>query len=263
MCAQGVKLKSVTNSIGMKLIGIPAGKFSMGEPEDDDQVSVTLTQPFRLGRTVVTRGQFKNVMGTTPWAKKEYWLSGVELIAWKLILGTTDQDRPATCVSWDCAEDFCEKLTDLEHKAGTLEENEEYRLPTEAEWEYACRAETTTAFSFGDDESDLGRNAWFNGNTDFIGERYAHEVGLKLSNPWGLYDMHGNVSEWCSDWYGGELSGGTDPVGPSASKMGRVIRGGCWRDSPDGCRSGSRNNRDPSYRGDFLGFRVARSQSAQ
>ena len=235
----------------------------MGEPEDDDQVSVTLTQPFRLGRTVVTRGQFKNVMGTTPWAKKEYWLSGVELIAWKLILGTTDQDRPATFVSWDCAEDFCEKLTDLEHKAGTLEENEEYRLPTEAEWEYACRAETTTDFSFGDDEYELRSYAWFEGSTDGIGEKHVHEVGLKKPNPWGLYDMHGNVSEWCSDRYDQTLSGGTDPVGPSASKRGRVNRGGGWNCPPSSCRSAFRYEYDPSRRLGYLGFRVARSQSVQ
>ena len=141
-----------------------------------------------------------------------------------------------------------------------MKANEKYRLPTDAEWEYACRAGTTTAFSFGDDESKLSEYAWFNGNTGI--EKYAHKVGTKKSNPWGLHDMHGNVWEWCSDWYDRKLSGGVDPVGPNGGSS-RVNRGGCWGYVPGLCRSAYRSDYVPSYRIHNLGFRVARSQSVQ
>ena len=156
----------------------------------------------------------------------------------------------------------CEKLTDLERKAGKLKANEEYRLPTEAKWEYACRAGTTTAFSFGDNEKQLGEYAWFKGNAFKAGEIYAHKVGLKKPNPWGLHDMHGNVWEWCSDWYGDELSGDTNPAGPNGGST-RVFRGGGWWYDTVNCRSASRNFFNPSNRDDDLGFRVARTQSVQ
>jgi len=252
--AQGVKLPSVTNSIGMELIEIPAGTFTMGSPagekdrieKNEAQVSVTLTQPFSLGKTEVTQGQFKKVMDTEPW-------NGEEFVQ-------PDKDCPATYVDWDDATKFCQKLTAIERNAGKLKANEEYRLPTEAEWEYACRAGTETAFSFGDDESKLGKYAWFNGNT--AGEQYAHKVGLKKPSPWGLHDMHGNVFEWCSDWYDSELSGGTDPIGPEEGSD-RVNRGGSWWSDPGDCRSSDRSNGVPSIRDGDLGFRVARSQSVQ
>ena len=157
----------------------------------------------------------------------------------------------------------CEKLTDLARKAGKLKADEEYRLPTEAKWEYACRAGTQTAFSFGDDEKQLGEYAWFKGNAFKAGEIYAHKVGLKKPNPWGLHDMHGNVWEWCSDWYGEKLSGGVDPIGPEKGSY-RVFRGGGWRLDPGFCRSADRSfSSHPSARGIILGFRVARTQSVQ
>ena len=258
--AQGAEPKTVTNTTGMELIEIPAGKFTMGE--DGGAVAVTLTKPFWLGKTEVTQGQWQQVMGTAPW-KGQQWVQA-------------DQDCPATFVSFFDAVEFCEKLTDLERKAGKLKANEEYRLPTEAEWEYACRAGTTTAFSFGD-ESKLNSHAWWGGGLDIDAllkgevkegmgnaarEQYAHRVGLKKPNPAGLFDMHGNVAEWCSDWYGEKLSGGADPVGPEGGSD-RVLRGGGYLDSPGLCRSASRHLSDPPYRADHLGFRVARSQSAQ
>ena len=253
--AQNVKLKSVTNSIGIELVEIPAGKFTMGSPEDEKdhqedeaQVSVTLTKPFGLGKTEVTQGQWKSVMGTEPW-------EGQQLVQ-------ADKDCPATYVNWGDATEFCKKLTAIERKAGKLKVNEEYRLPTEAEWEYACRAGTTTAFSFGNDKSKLGEYGWFNGNASNAGEKYAHKVGLKKPNSWGLHDMNGNVWEWCSDWYGDELSGDTDPAGPNGGSS-RVCRGGSWRYYPGDCRSANRDSNVPSFRYDGLGFRVARSQSAQ
>ena len=245
--AQGAEPKAVTNTIGMELIEIPAGKFTMGSPAgekkrggNEEQVTVLLTKPFGLGKTEVTQGQWKQVMGTEPWKGQD------EVQA--------DKDCPATNISFFDAVEFCEKLTDLERKIGKLKANEEYRLPTEAEWEYACRAGTTTAYSFADDAKQLGDYGWF--------EAHPHKVGTKKPNPWGLHDMHGNVSEWCSDWHSGELRGGTDPVGPEfgPGHPSRVYRGG---GSPGRSRSAARGSGVPSGSGDYLGFRVARSQSAQ
>ena len=235
------KVESVTNSIGMELIEIPAGEFTMGSPEGEEdrgnneaQVSVTLTQPFELGKYEVTQCQWKSVMGTEPWNGERYVQA--------------DKDCPATYVSWDDATKFCQKLTAIERKSGKLKADEEYRLPTEAEWEYACRAGTTTAFSFGDYKkqladyawNQLSEYAWFYGNADGAGEKYIHNVGLKNPNPWGLHDMRGNVWEWCSDWYDNELSGGADPVGPEEGSA-RVIRGGSWQDDQCDCRSARRH----------------------
>jgi formylglycine-generating enzyme len=243
MCAQGVKLPSVTNSIGMELIEIPAGTFTMG---DRAGVAVTLTQGFSLGKTEVTWDECQQVMGKVFQGQK---------------YDVASKDFSASEITWDEAIEFCEKLTAIERKAGKLKAGEEYRLPTEAEWEYACRAGTETAYSFGDDESKLGEYAWFAGNAFDAGEKYAHKVGKKKPNPWGLYDMHGNVWEWCSDWYDTNLSGGVDPVGPEGGSL-RVLRGGGWWCNPSFCRSANRNYFVPSSRNDGgLGFRVARSQS--
>ena len=246
----GIAQASEPNSIGMELIEITAGTFTMGSPagekdhqDDEEQVAVTLTKSFWLGKTEVTQGQWQQVMGTAPW-------KGVQ----------ADKDCPATYVSWDDATAFCQRLTDTDHKNGKLPAGEAYRLPTEAEWEYACRAGTMTAYSFGDDEKQLGEYAWFAGN--IAGEQYAVKVGMKKPNPWGLYDMHGNVLEWCSDWKGEKLSGGTDPVGPGVGSI-RVFRGGGWWYGPVGCRSANRLSGVPSLRYLYLGFRVARSQLAQ
>jgi formylglycine-generating enzyme required for sulfatase activity len=136
-----------------------------------------------------------------------------------------------------------------------------YRLPTEAEWEYACRAGTTTKWSFGDDESGLGDHAWFDGNS---GNR-THPVGKKKPSAWGLFDMHGNVWEWCSDWYGDYAKGVvTDPQGPSGGSS-RVLRGGGgnWSLADEFCRSANRLISDSSYRDNFLGFRRALSPSEE
>ena len=123
---------------------------------------------------------------------------------------------------------------------------------------------TTITRGVGDltDEKQFGEYAWFGGNAFSAGEQYAHKVDKKMPNPWGLHDMHGNVCEWCSDWYGEKLSGGTDPEGPNGGSA-RVIRGGGWRNDSGSCRSAFRDRNVPSYRHDYLGFRVARSQSVQ
>ncbi len=255
----GIAQGAEPNTIGMELIEILAGTFTMGSPAgeknhrpNEEQVAVTLTKPFWLGKTEVTQGQWKKVMGTEPWKGQQYMERGENIPATHFRL--SDQSRLGDTI------DFCNKLTELDRQAGILNANEQYRLPTEAEWEYACRAGTTTAYSFGDDASQLSKYGWFNGNAYSDGEKYAHKVGLKKPNPWGLCDMHGNVAELCSDWYDDKLPGGTDPVGFGGGSN-PVIRGGSWWSILVDCRSASRNLIVPSPR--HLGFRVVRSQEAQ
>ena len=226
-----VNLPESTNSVGMTFKLIPAGTFIMGEGGQAHEV--TLTEPFQMGVHEVTQAQYEQVMGSNP-------------------SGFKGADNPVEGVTWDDAVEFCRRLSELpaEKKAGNV-----YRLPTEAEWEYACRAGTTTKYSFGDDESELGDTAWYAENSG----GKTHPVGSKLPNAWGLYDMHGNVYEWCQDWYGDYPSGSvTDPSGATSSS-GRVDRGGGWFDSADYCRSAYRYGILPSYRNYDLGFRVVRS----
>ena len=234
---ESIVAKTMSNSLGMKLVLIPAGKFRMGSPHGL-QVDVTLTKGFYLGKTEVTQGQWRAVMETTPWKGKENVREG--------------DNYPANYVNWEDAQAFCKKLS--------LKEGASYRIPTDAEWEYACRGGTTTRFSFGDDESRLGMVAWFSENTDDIGEEYAHEVGQKQANPFGLYDMHGNVYEWCEDAYLEKLRGGTDPL-VSTGGSGRVYRGGGWSGGAAWCSSAYRYGIPPSSRAYGVGFRVARSPS--
>ena len=153
---------------------------------------------------------------------------------------------PVENVSWDDAVEFCRKLSG--------KEGEKYGLPTEAQWEYACRAGSKTRFSFGDSDSSLGDSAWYSDNSN----RTTHPVSQKKVNSFGLYDMHGNVWEWCSDWYGGEYyssSPGVDPQGPSSGTY-RVVRGGSWYYDPRYCRSASRFRVSPVDRSFNLGFRI-------
>ncbi len=197
------------------------------------QHQVKLTKPFQLGVYEVTQQQYEKVMGTNPSKYK-------------------GPQNPVEKVNWNDAVEFCRKLSSLpeEKAAGYV-----YRLPTEAEWEYACRAGTTTKYSFGDSESELGDYAWYNENSGST----THPVGSKKPNAWGLYDMHGNVIEWCQDRYGSYPSGSvTDPTGAAAGSY-RVYRGGCWSDSSGICRSALRSRRTPDYRYHNLGFRVLRS----
>jgi sulfatase modifying factor 1 len=209
---------------------------------------VRITRAFCFGKTTVTQGQWWSVMGTRPWLGQDYVKEGA--------------DVAATYMSWDDAVEFCAWLTKFEQSSGTLHGNQQYRLPTEAEWEYACRAGTKTEWSFGDDDARLGEEfAWFDGNAWDKDEKYAHEVGQKKPNPWGLYDMQGNVAEWCSDWYDAEYyakSPAADPQGPGAGSF-RVIRGGGWDHDPVGCRSASRDFDAPTHRDKDIGFRVVLS----
>jgi formylglycine-generating enzyme required for sulfatase activity len=158
---------------------------------------------------------------------------------------------PATYVTWNDGVEFCRKLSE--------QEGVEFRLPTEAQWEYACRAGTTTIYSFGDDVLKLGQYAWYKKNTLDVGEIYAHRVGQKPPNPWGLYDMHGNVLELCQDWYRKyESPAVDDPAGPASGRV-RVLRGGSFYFETDYCRSAIRLNWRPVNRSNDIGFRVLRT----
>ena len=153
--------------------------------------------------------------------------------------------NPVETVSWNEATEFCKKVS---QKTGKT-----VRLPTEAQWEYACRAGTKTRFSFGGDAEDLGNYAWYDGNSD----RATHPVGQKIPNDFALYDMLGNVWQWCADWSSEDYSEakGTDPTGP-ASGAARVLRGGCWNVGPQACRSACRGGNGPVGRNYYNGFRV-------
>jgi formylglycine-generating enzyme required for sulfatase activity len=239
-------LGTITNSIGIQLAFIPAGEFQMGSPESDSgayddekpQHTVRITTPFYLGVTEVTQEQYERVMGSNPSEFK-----GAQL--------------PVETVSWEDATEFCRKLSELSAEQGA---GRVYRLPTEAEWEYACRAGSKTKYSFGDSESSLGDYAWYISNSD----RKTNPVGQKKPNAWGLYDMHGNVREWCSDWWKRDYTSTavSDPTGPATGSS-RVIRGGGWLDVAGDCRSAARDGSAPAYRHGNFGFRLAFSSVDQ
>jgi len=239
--------KELTNSIGMKLVLIPKGTFMMGSPEseqgrneDETQHEVTISKDYYLGVYEVTQTQYEKVMGKNP----SHFQGS--------IVGNENADLPVENVSWDEAVEFCKKLSDLpeEKKTGRV-----YRPPTEAEWEYACRAGSKTAYSFDDEEGLLPEYGWFNRNSS----RRTHTVGLLEQNAWGLYDLHGNVWEWCSDRYGEYPKGAvSNPTGPKVGSY-RVGRGGSWFIGAANCRSAYRNRFTPVGRSIDLGFRVALS----
>ena len=154
---------------------------------------------------------------------------------------------PVECVSWEKAQEFCKKVSE---KTG-----QSVRLPTDAEWEHACRAGTRTWYCTGDTEADLDRTAWYYKNSN----NTTHPVGQKTANAWGLYDMHGNVWEWCADWFETyKAEAAEDPQGPAQGTV-RVLRGGSWGGSPGYCRSAFRVGSNPGFRDGFIGFRVVGS----
>ncbi|MDO9518082.1 MAG: formylglycine-generating enzyme family protein [Methanosarcinaceae archaeon] len=231
--------KTINNSIGMEFVLIPAGEFNMGSPSDERDKderetplhTVTIENAYYMGKYEVTQKQWVEVMGSNPSHFKE-------------------ETRPVERVSWYDAREFIKKLNELE---GT----DKYRLPSEAEWEYAARAGTTTRYYFGDNESDLSEYAWY--YMHFFDE--THPVGQKKPNPWGLYDMYGNVGEWVHDeWhktYNGASSNTIPWIGDGESR--RVLRGGGWTTVSRGCRSASRSFFEAGYRsGDIYGFRVVK-----
>jgi formylglycine-generating enzyme required for sulfatase activity len=210
------------NGVKLEMVLIPASEFLMGSPDSDKdnigyvkpQHRVRITKPFYLGKYLVTQEQWQAVMDEKPSHFK-------------------GPKYPVELVSSDDFQRFVQKLN---VKIGT--QNGKFALPTEAQWEYACRAGSTTKYCFGDDEARLGDYAWFGEDSG----NKTHPVGEKKPNAWGLYDMHGNIWEWCQDWYGRDYYANSptdDPTGP-ATGAGRVIRGGCWRDPARLCRSAAR-----------------------
>ena len=251
-----------TNSIRMKLVLIPPGEFDMGStPEEVAELiaegqrqkthdwhlsrvaseaprhRVQITKPFYLGLCEVTQTEYEQVMGKNP---SEF---------------ASDSNRPVERVSWNEASEFCRKLSEFpaEKAAGAV-----YRLPTEAEWEYACRAGTTTRFDFGDDPASMDQHAWWRSSS----QGRTQPVGRLQPNAWALFDMHGNVWEWCADWWAADYyakSPAADPAGPDSGAE-RVLRGGAWKyDNPLNFRCAFRNHDLPAKGYHDNGFRVARS----
>ncbi len=246
--------KVLTNSIGMPFKPLPGGTFKMGSDPGDEQLAdcgpahdVTLTVAFELGVYPVTQDQYESVMGANP----------------SLFI---NPKNPVEHVKWNDAVEFCRRLSELPEEKQLYA----YRLPTEAEWEYACRAGTTTAFSCGDSYSDLDEYAWYEENSD----SETHPVGKKKPNSWGFYDMHGNVWEWCLDWhedYSSDAVTERTPQSILADPMrwprpdcteGRIYRGGDYDTGPDafdGCQSAYRRWAEPEDTvEDPIGFRVVR-----
>ncbi|VVB91470.1 Hercynine oxygenase [uncultured archaeon] len=237
MITTGADQKTITNSIGMEFVLIPVGEFDMGSPaneagryDDEGPVHrVKIANAFYMGKFEVTQKQWLDVMGTSP-----SYFNGDNL--------------PVEQVSWNDVQEFVKKLNEKEG-------SNKYRLPSEAEWEYAARAGTTTRYYFGDDETKLGDYAW-NGNNS--GGK-THDIGQKKPNPWGLYDMYGNVWEWVQDIYQSKYNGApTDGSAWESSGSGRVVRGGGWYRCARFCRSALRYACDPGFRGADLGFRLLR-----
>jgi len=245
----------------VKLCWCPSGKFVMGSPRSEperrpgeDQVEVTLTKGFWMAKFEATQGDWNRVMGKLPGPLTTELPEG--------------DDFPVGNVNFAETEAFCRKLTELARHAGGLPKEWEFRLPTEAQWEYACRAGTTTATSFGDQLSSKQANFKgkpYNGAETGPSLGRAAKVGSYPANAWGLHDMHGNIFEWCRDWYRRTLPGGADPdlysANNSATKSehggtSRVRRGGCWADEGWPCRSAFRLRFEPERRYDHIGFRV-------
>lgn len=232
-----------TNFKGM--VWIPPGEFVMGSPTDElgrdpdegPQTKVVFTRGFWLGKCEVSQREFQGAMERNPSNASD------------------DPARPVERVTWFEAMDYCEKLNRRAEAEGRLPKGYGYRLPTEAEWEYACRAGSTTRFCYGDDKNDtrLADYAWYTRN----GDSTTHPVGQKLANAWGIYDMHGNVWEWCLDRWEGTLPGGTITNAPLAAKGNlRVARGGSWLYDAKACRSANRDDYSPWNRCGDVGFRV-------
>jgi len=246
---------NLSDKAALKLVQIPAGKFLMGSPMTEwgrgqseglpyakivnniTQFEVTISKPFYLGLTHVTVDQYAAFVAETGQKHDE---PGFKQTG----------DHPVVNVSWNDADAFCQWLSKKSGKTVVL--------PTEAQWEYACRAGTKTRFSFGDNDADLGDYAWYADNSmdNNKGARMTHPVRQKKPNAWGLYDMHGNAWQWCSDWYADYAGAGADPTGPKEGGF-RVLRGGYWNAVSSGCRSAYRNWSNPYVRFDSRGFRVA------
>lgn len=234
------------NSLKMKLRRIPAGAFEMGSPagesgrhDDEPRRKVTISRPFYIGVYEVTQGQYEELMGRNP-------------------SGFKGRSLPADNISWNDAVEFCRRLSERDAEKGA---GAKYRLPTEAEWEFACRGGSSKAFSFGNAAGS--REANFDGTQPYGNGKPGQDLAMTIKvgsyapNPFGLYDMHGNVAEWCADWFGRsiDLTALTDPQGPATGTR-RVIRGGSWLSAGADCRSAWRGSEAPERFDSILGFRV-------
>ena len=263
----------------LSMVELPGGEFWMGSPEsepgryDDELRHRVKVRAFAIGKYPVTQKQYQELMGENPSLHQE-----------KPAKGERSEDRAVECVSWFDAVRFCNRLSekngrrpcyritepevgsDAQPQVEWDRDADGYRLPTEAEWEYACRAGTETAYSFGDEEAKLGEYAWFNGNSN----DQTHMVGQKKPNGWELHDLHGNVWEWCWDWYdtykvtkdNDKIVTLSDPIGPLTGDR-RVVRGGSFDNLPRVLRSAGRVRDVPVFRIGVLGFRCVRDSGRQ
>ncbi len=290
----------LSDEAAIMLEWIPAGTFSMGSPDSDSlakrdekpQMQVTLTKGFWLGKTTVTIGQWKSLIGLGVRTQLVHMIQDDTLYDFDgkqetvrdymhfsrdadpgRYLGRENDNLPMYFVSWNDAMEFCRELNGHERAAGRLPAGYEYNLPTEAQWEYACRAGTTESTHAGpmvieDGKAPVLENiAWYSGNSTngYTGKGFKvaggtggpHPVGQKQPNAWGLYDMTGNIWQWCRDWYGGYPGGNvTDPTGP-ATGMDRVNRGGSFGSGPRDERSANRAKNPPAEGSAYRGFRIA------
>ncbi len=245
LMGQNAQAEEFKNFDGIRFVKIEAGCFQMGQDKQTDlnakdkqmtenelpQHKVCIDKPFYLGESEITQKQWEDVMGNNPSKFKGMY-------------------RPVERISWNDTQTFIEKLNDRE-------KGDFYRLPTEAEWEYAARAGTTTVYSFGDDPKVIRDYAWF-GNEGYGGD--THEVGQKKANPWGLVDMHGNVWEWVQDWYSPNYYKNTPEINPKGAETGqyKIYRGGSWVTKSNNLRSAVRYSGLPSTRSGDIGFRLVR-----
>jgi len=230
----------IINRYGMKFVEIPLGSYWMGnldKPDERPVHRVTFASSLWLQTMELTQAQWKAVMGTHPWSGVTNMHEG--------------DDYPASMMTWPDAQQFIKKLNELDPGHG-------YRLPSEAEWEYACRAGSTGTYGFGNDRNQLRDYAWFDANASKVGESYAHLVGQKKPNAWGLFDMHGNVWEWCQDSYQDSYQGA--PTNGAARVMpdkdSHVYRGGSFRNAERFARTSARAGLDEGDYNDNIGFRV-------
>jgi formylglycine-generating enzyme len=247
---EGQRTGELNPNTSYRMLWCGIGSFQMGSPaneagrdDNEAQVQASFSRGYWLGDQSVTQRQWKQVMNTEPWKGKPGVMEGTEYF-------------PATFVSYDDAEAFCQKLTQTETNAHTLPDGWKYELPTEAQREYACRASSTTAYCFGDDPAKLSDYGWWSSGKEgnAVNELWAHQVGIRQNNKWGFFDMHGNVWEWCRDCYADKLPGGVDPLVTQGDK--RVLRGGCFNSSASNCRSAERIGLPSNSRNQRYGFRV-------
>ena len=232
----------VVEQLNLKMAWIPPGKYYQGSHKsefghqfgEENLHEVLISRGFWMGIHEVTQQQYDDLMRENP----------------SFVKG---ENLPVNRVTWYMTRKFCEKLTEEESRADRIPKNWKFRLPTEAQWEYACRATTKTAYHFGDEVEELAKYGWYNANSTGA----VKPVGLKKPNEWGLYDMHGNVGEWCFDWFGKTYppDRSVDPVTAKASEF-KVFRGGTYADLPERCRSAHRHKTTPATANPWIGFRV-------